>query len=353
MERFLSAPGKLFLSGEYAVLWGGTARIAAVGPRTHAQVRRRPDREVHVVLEGGRLAGQITPLGVNWGGPVPQPFRFAARAIGEAVRAHGKEDLGLELALSPSPAADGKKLGLGGSARAAVLAAEATRYVLEERVDALKLALLSHALEQGMRGSGGDVAAIFAGGLVRYRRYPVELLERAASQGQLRSGLLSAPPVDLWRVPAERTFLAYAFCGDSASTEQMIRKAERTLSGDERRAFVERSDDLGDQLERALVEGDFRAVREAAGGLRALLSQVGAETDAAKQILALAESHGAAGKTSGAGGGDVCVLFSPDEAARSRVLEALAARGIFARAAPLEAGLRGEAKLDASLANWL
>ncbi|MDQ3274735.1 MAG: phosphomevalonate kinase, partial [Actinomycetota bacterium] len=38
MQRALSAPGKLFLAGEYAVLWGGTARIAAVGPRTFASV---------------------------------------------------------------------------------------------------------------------------------------------------------------------------------------------------------------------------------------------------------------------------------------------------------------------------
>ncbi|MFP2913614.1 phosphomevalonate kinase, partial [Pyxidicoccus sp. 3LFB2] len=48
MERALSAPGKLFVSGEYAVLWGGVARVAAVAPRTAAYVRRRPDARVHV-----------------------------------------------------------------------------------------------------------------------------------------------------------------------------------------------------------------------------------------------------------------------------------------------------------------
>ncbi|RYZ40629.1 MAG: phosphomevalonate kinase, partial [Myxococcaceae bacterium] len=43
MERALSAPGKLFVSGEYAVLWGGVSRVAAVAPRTAAYVRRRQD----------------------------------------------------------------------------------------------------------------------------------------------------------------------------------------------------------------------------------------------------------------------------------------------------------------------
>ena len=54
MERALSAPGKLFLSGEYAVLWGGVRAVAAVGPRTAALVRRRADREVHVCWRRAR-----------------------------------------------------------------------------------------------------------------------------------------------------------------------------------------------------------------------------------------------------------------------------------------------------------
>ena len=53
MDRTLSAPGKLFLAGEYAVLWGGVARILAVGPRVNALVRPRQDRQVDVVLLTG------------------------------------------------------------------------------------------------------------------------------------------------------------------------------------------------------------------------------------------------------------------------------------------------------------
>jgi phosphomevalonate kinase len=50
MERALSAPGKLFVSGEYAVLWGGVSRVAAVAPRTSALVRTRADAQVHLCL---------------------------------------------------------------------------------------------------------------------------------------------------------------------------------------------------------------------------------------------------------------------------------------------------------------
>ena len=60
MERTLSAPGKLFLSGEYAVLWGGVARIAAVGPRTAAFAKTRLDRDVALAVAEGKLSGQTT-----------------------------------------------------------------------------------------------------------------------------------------------------------------------------------------------------------------------------------------------------------------------------------------------------
>ena len=144
MERALSAPGKLFLSGEYAVLWGGTARIAAVSPRAHAYVRRREDAQVHLVLEEGRLRGKVTPLGVHWEHAVPQGFRFMASAVDELVQCHAQQTLGFTLCMAPTPPQpNGEKHGLGSSARATLLAAEAARYVLEERVDPLKVALVA------------------------------------------------------------------------------------------------------------------------------------------------------------------------------------------------------------------
>jgi phosphomevalonate kinase len=196
MQRALSAPSKLFLAGEYAVLWGGTARIAAVGPRASALVQRRADREVHLVLDGGRLVGTGTPFGVRWPGEVPREYLFVARAVDAVWRAHGRESLGFSIAFSPSERApDGRKLGLGSSARAALLATEAARFILEERLDSLKLALLSHAQTQGLRGSGGDVAACWC-----RRRRPVSSPRRSRTRSRwicgdcLRPRCCSATP---------------------------------------------------------------------------------------------------------------------------------------------------------------
>lgn len=355
MERALSAAGKLFLSGEYAVLWGGVARVLAAGPRTAALVRRREDGEVHLCLEEGALGGRATPQGVRWEREVPAGFAFVARTLDEALRLHGRAGAGFDLAVAPSAVGPGGlKLGMGGSACATVLAAEAARAVLEERFDALKLALMAHAAAQGGKGSGGDVAAIFAGGVVRYRRYEVAELVRASSAGGFRAALEVAPPVEVWRLPEPKVALAYAFTGESASTRVLIGQVEARLGEAARRSFVERSNALGEEVEAGLAGGDFRSLAEAVQAQHELLLELGPlDTEAMRRVLGIAAVYGCAGKLSGAGGGDGCILFAPDVKVRAELLEGLKARGFHALSLEPEAGVRAEGVAEERLRGWL
>jgi len=356
LRRTLRAPGKLFLAGEYAVLWGGACRVMAVAPHTHAAVVRREDREVHLLLEEGRLMGTASTSGVRWKGPVTPPFAFVARTVDLALRAAGQESLGFALALSPSPRAeDGQKLGMGSSARAVVLAAEATRYVLDARFDALRLALAAHAHAQGGKGSGGDVVASGAGGLLRYRRYEVKPLLEAAQTSRLGAALSEAPPIDLVRLPQPKVELIWAYGGEAASTTGLIGRAEARLSDAAREDFVRRSDALGEVLEDGLTRaGAFDRLREACEGSRALLGELGPlETPIMQQILALAGSYGCTGKQSGAGGGDGCILFAPDPESRHALIEALTLRGIRAQPVAPAQGLGGSSEEDPQLNSWL
>ena len=355
MDRTLSAGGKLFLAGEYAVLWGGAAWIAAVEPRVHARVRTRDDRRVDLLLPGTRFSGHATPAGVRWDGEVPDACLFAARAVDLVLRAVGRDGPGLQLALEPSPEfVPGEKLGLGGSARTAVLATEAARSAVGRSLDSARLALAAHWIAQGGRGSGGDVAAIFAGGLVRYRRYDVGRLAQAARQGDLASALGAAPPVDLVRAGEPRLPWVWVYTGAGASTRALISEVESRLGPAARDAFVGRSDALGQQLEVALTRGDYPSAADAVEQLEALLRGLGnLETEAITRVLGLAATYGCAGKMSGAGGGDGCVVVCPDDEAKRRLLEGLGARGLFAVSPVLAAGLRGEAAGHAELGRWL
>ncbi|HEY1416460.1 MAG TPA: phosphomevalonate kinase [Myxococcaceae bacterium] len=351
MEICLSAPGKLFLSGEYAVLWGGTARLAGVGPRAFALGRTREDREVHLVLAQGRLVGTVTPLGVRWASEPGPAFGFAARALDVVVRARARESLGLELALSPTaPGPGGHKLGLGSSARAVVLAVEAAARLLDVRPP-LALAMLAHAEAQGGKGSGGDVAASSVGGLLRYRRWP---LERVTSAPSLSLGLAAAGAPDVVRLGTTALPASYAFSGQSASTRGMIQRAEAALAGADRQRFVESSDELGRELEDGLRASRFAQVDEACRALEQLLESLpGVATPGTTRILALARTAGSTGKVSGAGGGDGCVLFSPDEESRRALLAALGHRGFVAVPLPLEGGVRAESAAPPELRAWL
>ncbi|NBD13262.1 mevalonate kinase family protein [Corallococcus silvisoli] len=355
MERALSAPGKLFVSGEYAVLWGGVSRVAAVAPRTAAFVRRRNDSCVHICLEEGTLQGLTTPRGVKWEREVPAGFSFVARTLDEALRAHGRASVGFDVAVAPGALGPGgHKLGIGGSASATVLAAEAARFVLEEKFDVLKLALVAHTLGQGGKGSGGDVAASFAGGLARYRRYDVTALADAANTGRFNAALAESPPVDLWRMPVPRVAMLYAFTGESASTKLLIAQVEARLAEAGRAAFVERSDALGHAIEDGLGGGDFRAFSDAVKAQHALLLELGPlETEGMRRVLALAASYGCAGKLSGAGGGDGCILFAPDAQARDALRQGLESRGFLTLTLDVEQGVRGEAQADARLRGWV
>ncbi|MDP1828231.1 MAG: phosphomevalonate kinase [Archangium sp.] len=354
MDRTLSAPGKLFLSGEYAVLWGGVARILAVGPRVHALVRPRPDRQVDVVLADGRLSGPATPAGVRWEKEVPEAFRFVATTIDLSLRLLGTEGPGFSVAFESSPTVDGLKLGLGSSARAVVLAAEAARYGLEAHYDTLKLSLLAHADAQGGKGSGGDVAAAFAGGVVRYRKYDAAKLLSAASRGGLLVAMEQSPSVDLARMGEPVFPMLFAFSGHSASTTALVKEVERKFDEPTRRRFVERSDGLGETLETGLLRRDFKAVELASEGLQSLLWELGVTRDEGlDRVLNLARTFGCAGKQSGAGGGDGAVLFAPDAEAQRTLLDALLARGIHAFAIQPDRGLQGEVARHPVLSAWL
>ena len=321
--KFLSAPGKLFVAGEYAVLWGGTARVLAVSPRAWAALALREDRRVCLHLAEGALFGEATPAGVLWSHPVTQPFLFAARALDNAFAAHGQAALGFELAMAPTPLLQGHKLGLGSSARAAVLATKAALLALGSAKNPLLLALRAHADAQNGKGSGADVATCQLGGLVRYVRPP--------SPGT-RPQVHSLHP---------RPFaLAYVFTGQSASTPAMLQAVEARHEAKARQAFVVSSDIWGEQLERAWLQGEFEALAEATEALQALLDGLlGERLPAQEHILRLARAYGCAAKQSGAGGGDGCIVFAPDEGRRDEALEGLRRRGFWGTPLQTEAGV--------------
>ncbi len=260
------APGKVLLTGAYAVLEGAPAIVAAI------------DR--YAVADSGRFAAAPSPEVRAWSGDAAAP-EVDVRALHDAT---------------------GRKLGLGSSA-AALVAAVGARALSEGedprapvvRTRIFRVARDAHARAQ-RGGSGVDVAASVYGGVLHYA------MGVGGSEGVVR-------PLD---VPDSLVIAVYD-SGTSARTSEMLaRVAELRARGGAERLFADLcavAVDAAASLARGDVQKFVACARAFGGALEALgraaLSPI--VPDRFEQLASLAASEGAAFVPSGAGGGDIGV----------------------------------------------
>lgn len=258
------APGKIVLTGAYAVLAGAPALVVAV------------DR--HAVADSSR--------------PDPAPSAELRAAFGSA----------------PAPSVDttalfeaGHKLGLGSSA-AVVVAALATQLSAAELADPIgrralfQRARAAHAAAQG-GGSGVDVAASTYGGVLEYRMADAE------------------PRSRVW--PAALALDVF-FAGQSARTSSLLARV-RELSAHDPAAHAQALNELHAASVQAARElDDAAAFVQAAQRFSRALAALGAAarapivTPAFAALADRAEADGAAFFGAGAGGGDVAVRIGTE-----------------------------------------
>jgi mevalonate kinase len=286
MGALLSAPGKLFLIGEYVVLDGGTAVVAAVEPVAAGGGLRAQGRLVAgaapstpLVAEAVReTAGYLATRGIEPPAGAPE---IDTRALAD----------------------DGKKLGLGSSAAAAAIAVGALLDAAGDDLDAhralaFSLALRAHRAAQGGRGSGADVAAAVFGGVIAFT-------PRADAAPDIEP--LGPPPGEV----------VVFSTGTPSATVDHVRAVERLAERDGRlhatRMAALRA--AANTFRRAYESGDLPTLIGATHEAEATLAALGRDADLPivtpplAAAAALARTLGGAAKPSGAGGGDVGVAF--------------------------------------------
>jgi phosphomevalonate kinase len=341
----LAAAGKAFLAGEYAVLEpGGVALVVGVDRFLHASIRTLAGKEVEIVHRpsGAFVAGELTSDGIRWRGGIAAEVRFAARAVDLAVRScalEGRTLRGFSLVYENEFAHEGRKIGLGGSAAASVLAVRGACAAQDRALsgeETVSLAAAAHFQEQGRRGSGADVAACALGGLL-------EVTVRGAPVEDPRE-LLRSPPLAIRRLPlASDLRLLLAFTGASADSRALVAavlefaranpsrfRARCDAISAERKALCEALEGAARSDSPSPRDAALDAVRRGAAAMAALGEEanVAIATPELSRACAIAAAAGAAAKPSGAGGGDCAIVLAFRDDVLERVAREVQAAGL-------------------------
>ena len=314
-----SAPGKLMLLGEHAVVYGRPCLVTAVG-RWQATVALAADDLLHVTAPDVGLLDCALPL-TGPVGEVPTGARFIAAAVQEFRRQHGGRG-GLIVSTSSEFSS---RYGLGSSAAVtvAVLQALAAWHGVSltpaELCDLGRRAVLA---VQGV-GSGFDVAAAVYGGTLYFA-----------------AGGPAIEPLTLGELP-----LVVGYSGVKADTATLVRgvAARRAAVPQEIDRLFDESAILVEMGRQALQVGDCATLGSLFDQAQELLVRLGVSTPRLEALIAAARGAGAWGaKLSGAGGGDCLIALVP--AARRQAVEAaiVAAGGELVAVRPGEPGARVE-----------
>jgi phosphomevalonate kinase len=282
MTLVATAPGKLILTGEYAVLDGASALVVAVDRRAVARMR----------------------------GPAPvgsSPFLLSVAQ--EIAARRGADDPAAKAALeisvdSSAFYAGAQKLGLGSSAAVTVAA---TALALSHADGAgspdevFAIASAAHAAAQGTRGargSGADIAAATYGGVIRF------------SGGK-------PFPAKQW--PRGVTLVPF-FTGESADTASLVARVLAARA--ERPAAVNAALTAIADASTAAIGAVFAghpagivgglALAAAAIDRLALATGIALVPDCVIAARSALKAFGGTAKTTGAGGGDVAIAVVPE-----------------------------------------
>lgn len=335
----VKAPGKLYIAGEYAVVEPGyEAIVVAV------------DQFVTVSIEQAQKFGTINSkqyqeTSVFWQRKGNQlvidnrdnPFEYILSSIKytEEYALEKRHELALfDLTVnSQLDSDDGKKYGLGSSAAVTVATVRALSEFYQLHLSAeeiFKLAAISHFKVQN-NGSFGDLAASVYGGWIAYQ---------SPDRQWLTNMLASRPLVEVIQLPWPQLKveplqfppdlnLLIGWSGKPASTPILVDQiaTSRAHAAQHYQEFLHASRQCLQTMITGFKQQNSQVIKQQLTVNRQLLrdlanfSGVTIETKKLTQLCEIALHHGAAAKSSGAGGGDCGIaVINADPKVRQALL---------------------------------
>ncbi len=326
----ISTPGKLILLGEYAVLEHAPCLVVAVDRNCVVQIdsveedafrieASNPDiPDLQFIIEGNnnlRFKNDLSLIN-------RKRLRFVVATLKHVFERNNEQLNGATIHIDTDSfyhIKTGHKLGLGASAAITVsLLAALMEYVGKPICgnDLYREAYPVHRKAQGKLGSGSDIAASAAGGIIKYRM-PEPATNRNSSIQSLEW------PQDLQMIPI--------WAGRSASTQNLVRRVQiyRNEAPAAYKAIMNPMIALSEAGCRAFESNDSEGFLDIISDFALQEKKLGeaSQTDILsgvhKKIMNIVKNAGGMYKPSGAGGGDIGVAFCSSTETSFQVKDAI------------------------------
>ncbi len=301
----VSAPGKLMLFGEHAVVYGAPCIVTAVNQRLSivASNLNEPIFQLEAPdVEIKNYSKLLTHVGQ---GEVSKGAKFVEVATKNFINKYPSaipEKTGVRLeTLSQFKST----FGFGSSSASAVCTIKALTELFKPDLTQKEIFDLAYqtVLDVQGLGSGFDLAAAIYGGTLYYV-----------------AGGKTIQPLAISHLP-----LIVGYTGVKADTATIVKevKARFENKGEELNKIYDEIEKIVEQAKVAFKESDFKKLGELMNSNQTYLEQLGVSTNKLSSIINASRNAGAYGaKLSGAGGGDCMIALAPENK-RSAVEKAI------------------------------
>jgi len=328
----ISAPGKLFLAGEWAILeLGSPGIVAAIDKRVFVEIEKsekflftfkdKKIKNLEAIFNGNELIfSKLTEEEKEY-------IKFVKSAVEITLKYLGsKQPLKIKT-WSKGIRKNEVKIGFGSSAAISVAVVAGILKIngydiRKEKTKEIiyKLSTISHFFAQKKLGSGFDIAASTYGGIILYYRFDSDWLIKKIESFGIREALNENWPylkIEKLRIPKGFNLIV-GWTKKEAKTSELIKKMNDWKRGN-KEIYDKIMNNIKENVENLIIAWKksnrkkiIEILRKNEEYLRDLTEKSGIEIETEKlRILSeIANSYNAAGKLSGAGGGDCGIAIS-------------------------------------------
>ncbi len=288
----VSAPGKLMLLGEHAVVYNRPSIVTAVNQRITLKAEILEENIFYLEAPDAGVKNYQKPFSELGKGDIPKGARFIERALYNFYKRYPKNS-GIRITTKSdfSPL-----FGFGSSSASTVCTFKALSELFNAKLSNRQIFELAFqtVLDIQGTGSGFDVAAATYGGTLYYSK----------------AGSKTIKPLNLTNLP-----LIIGYSGIKADTVTLVKQVAQTAKKYPNviESIYSQIGYVVDLARKALLRGDYQTLGELFNLNQGLLESLGVgSSKLSAMIYGARDAHSYGAKLSGAGVGDCMIAVAPD-----------------------------------------